>query len=474
MGRDLVVIGAGLGGLSAAIHARLRGWNVLVLEQAEAPGGKARGITIGAFQLDPGPSIIILPRIYEEVFRCAGRRMEDYLQFERLDTITRVFFEGQDPLDLPADESACMARLGDLAGQDAQSLGALLDQIAEVEPLLWKTVFAKPFRTPLDLLNPKLMRFGLKFDPRKSFRQSVDERFQSDLAKAFFYGFPSYGGQSYNTAAPGGFLIPYYMLRDGVYFPRGGVRAIPSAFARLATELGVEFRFKTRVTGIERTGRSAAAVQVGSERLPCDAVICNLDRSTAGQWLGRQESRPPSYSYFTMHWGFQREVPGLDHHNLFVPTTYAQGFERLYSSQLPKDPIVYLNATAARDDSAAPAGGANLFAVVSTPAMVDSIDWTRPALAAKVKASLTRRGIDLADPVFERVQTPLTFFERDGNYRGSLYGLDERHRLFGMFPQANNDPELNNLFYCGGSVQPGAGLPMVTLSGQFAADPLPG
>lgn len=473
MSKQLVVIGSGMGGLSAAIYARLRGYDVLVLEKASQVGGKAAGIQIGEYALDPGPSIIILPRIYDSVFRDAGRRMADYLTFDRLDVISRVFFGDERALDLPADEDACLELLRQIDPSDAKALKSLLANLAKVEPLLEQTVYAHPFTRPTQLLDPRLLSFGMGFNPLRTYKQLVDGMFRSPLVRAFFYGFPSYGGQSYNAKSPGAFLIPYYMLRDGVYFPRGGVRAIPQQFYRLAQELGVEFRFNAEVC---RVGGAMRFVELADgERIEADAFVCNLDRSTFSKVRGEAVTSEPSYSYFTVHRGIRRQFPDLSHHNLFIPTRFETSFEDLYAcGEFPAEPIVYINSTGAMDPSAAPGGATNLFAVVTSPARLEGIDWAAcsSAYRERVDSVLRKRGFSWADDEvdFERIQTPLYFEAEHGNYRGSLYGLDESHRLWGMLPASNQDSKWANLTYCGGSVQPGAGLPMVTLSGKFAVD----
>jgi len=200
-----------------------------------------------------------------------------------------------------------------------------------------------------------------------------------------------------------------------------------------------------------------------------------VDPNTAAIWLGRTESRAPSLSYFTLHFGIRARFPELRHHTLLVPRDFERGFEALYRERrFPEPPIVYLNDTTATDPSTAPPGATNLFVVVTSPAEESHLDWPAqtPIFRASVLALMHRFGIDIEgrEVEFERVQTPSYFARVHGNYRGSLYGLDERYRIFGgMFPPANRDPKIRNLLYCGGAVQPGAGMPMVTLSGKFAA-----
>jgi phytoene desaturase len=414
------------------------------------------------------------------VFEAAGRRPGDYLRFHRLDPICGVQLEGGPFLKLPASRPACEELVREIAPADAGSFSRLLRTLDEIAPAIDRSIFRRSYDRPWQLADPNLILFAARFDVRATYKELVDRMFSSPLLRAFFYGFPSYSGQSYDSKAPGALLIPYYMLTEGVFYPEGGVGAIPAALARLALELGVEIRTNTRVVGLDCDGsRIQAALLEGGARVNAESFIANVDRSTVRGWLGHVERARPSLSYFTIHFGVRRSVD-LEHHNLFIPAAFESGFEGLYRKRVfPEPPIVYVNATSATDSPVAPEGCANLFAVVSTPAEEPTIDWKTngPHFRERIFSALGRFGLDFssADMDFERIQDPPYFAREHGNYRGSLYGVDERDRMFGgMFPPANRDLQHPNLYYCGGSVQPGAGLPMVTLSGKFAAQMLPG
>ena len=476
MSKHAVVIGAGQGGLSAAIRLRLYGFDVTVLEQHDSVGGKAGQIVQDGFRLDPGPSIIILPEIYQAVFRAAGKNPDDYLRFQRLDPITRVYMEGEAAIDFPSDRESAIAALRNLSPGDAESLEGIFQVLDKNWDKVQRSVFSRPFEHWFQLLNPDLMAFGLAFDVRKPYREFIDQKFSTPLMRAFFYGFPSYSGQTYNKPAPGALTIPYLMLTNGVWWPVGGIGAIPAAFARLATDLGVKFVTSHRVTSMVQSGNRIVAVKTEhGDEIAADVVVSNLDRLATEQMLGRTVTSKPSFSYFTIHWGLSS---GSDvsvefaHHTLLIPREFAGGFEHLYRDRkFPSPPIVYLNETAGTDPSTAPTGGKNLFAVITVPAEEADIDWVNPSPYIDSTLAVMRRfGVEIKDAVFQRVQTPITFRQRDGNYRGTLYGVDESERILGgMFPLTNRD-RIGNLFYSGGSVQPGAGLPMVTISGQFAAN----
>jgi len=464
-----------MGGLSAAIHARLKGYEVTVIEKAPGAGGKARPSWESGYRFDLGPSIIILTDIYRAVFELAGRRMEDYLEFVRLDPITRVYFEGTDPFDIPADRQSCLQVLGSRFPEDRGAVEQLLNQLDGVMPRVRASVFAHPYDRPWKLLDLNLLRIGSSLGARTPYKKFIDDLFKSQELRAFFYGFPSYGGQTYDVPSPGSLLIPYLMIQEGVFYPVGGVGSIVDAFFRLASDLEVEFRFDEEVTDLVRHNREVSKVVTTKGEYACASVISNIDRSTLGSMLGRKESRAPSLSYLTMSLALSKPADGFSHHNLFLPSDYEPVYESIYlKREFPENPIVYANSVTEMDPTAAPSDTGNLFLVATSPAEEPGMDWKtfKTEAEARVLATLRRCGIELTPQSIcsQVTQTPSTFRVRDGNYRGSLYGLDQRHRLFGMMPAPNWDQEYRNLIYCGGTVQPGAGLPMVTLSGKFAAD----
>lgn len=473
MAKECIVLGAGVGGLSAAIHARLYGFDVHVLERQSVAGGKAAAFTSHGFTFDPGPSIIILPEIYEQLFNAAGRSMSDYLTFDRLDPISSVFFRDQ-VLDLSANLDRCIGQIGEIDPMAKRFVERMIQDFDRISGAIYEAVFSEGITGWPSLVKPAFLKIGTSLMAKGSYKEHVDHAFASPLLRAFFYGFPSYSGLSYSTKTLSPMLIPYFMLRSGVYYPRGGVGAIPKALERLARELGVHFTMECEISALSEC-KDGLRLSTSKGEFSTPVVISNIDRLSLQKLFGKEPAATPSYSYFTIQWGLRKKFANLKHHTLLVPDEPERSFHQLYDrNEFPGEPVVYLNATSETDPSVAPPECTNLFVVVSSPSQVATCDWTRITDAAKERtiSLLARYGFapNARDIEFERIQTPLTFEERDGSYRGSLYGPIEKERFMGgMFPLTNRDERIKNLFYCGGSVQPGAGLPMVTLSGKFAA-----
>ena len=270
------------------------------------------------------------------------------------------------------------------------------------------------------------------------------------------------------------------MMKQGIYYPVSGVATIVEAFYKLAVDIGVEFEFNATANSFEYSkGRINAVRCSNGTRHSADAFISNLDFFSVQGLLQRRCTVQPSFSYFTIQWGLKNRISELSHHNLVIPLDFEVGFEQLYrGGKFPTRPIVYLNETTGIDPQVAPEGCGNLFAVVTAPAQNGIWDWKNQLNEAQsaTQSVMESAGIKIEQEnvVIEQVQSPLTFEKRDGNYKGSLYGEADHERGFLGLPHTNRDQEYTNLFYCGGSVQPGAGLPMACLSGKFAVEQLLG
>lgn len=477
--RSVAILGAGLGGLSAAIHARLRGYDVTVYEKSDRAGGKATQLQIDGYSCDIGPSIVILNWIYDELFAAAGRNASDYLTFDRIPTVTRIFVEGAEPFDLKVDDDEGFERLRKESPRDAQALADLLQRLDGVASGIEKLIFKRPVRTQLDFFKLDFARFAMAGGGMKPFKSAVDQLFETDIMRGLFYGFPSYNGVSYMIPNPGAFLIPYYMLRHGVSWPRGGIGSIPKAVLALALELGVSVVYSKAASGLVQHSDGSLEVRFeDGDSQAYDAVISNVDRLTVEGWQRRTIEATPSLSYLAVNVGVARKVARLEHHNVFLPRKYGEFYDALYRRrEFSDDPVFYVHAPSVSDPTVAPIGCENLFYVQSTPACEGGIDWQAvlDRALSLVASRLNRYGLGVSesDCTVLHAQTPLEFAKNHGNWSGGLFGPGEKGRLWGFMPLRCRDEKIPNLYYCGASVQPGAGMPMVILSGKFAASYLP-
>jgi phytoene desaturase len=488
----VVVVGAGLGGLSAAIHLALQGRRVTVLEQNGEPGGKMSTWSEGGYSFDTGPTLLTMPFILREIFAAAGRKMEDVLSLEPVDPVCRYTFADGSVFNAWRDPAALDAEVERLSPQDVEGVRRLLDHGERI----YRASEGPFLRTPFGSWSRDLLRTGLRFLPSvrhldafRTLHAAVSSFVRDERLRQLFNRFATYNGSSPYRAPATLAIIPYVEMRLGGWTVRGGMYGIARALAALATDLGVELRYGTPVRRVVTGGGRARGVLCADGReVTADAVVMNADAVYAEQELlpGRRTPRlpEPSLSGFVLLLGVEGRYDRLAHHNIFFSQDYRREFAYLVDRAVPaQDPTIYVSVPPAGDSARAPAGHSALFVLVNAPALpagwrpgVAGIptpwDEGGEAYADAVIAGLERRGLDglAARTRVRRVVTPLEFGRRFNAYRGSIYGAASNSRMAAFLRTPNVSRSVRGLYFAGGSTHPGGGIPLVLLSGRLAAD----
>lgn len=487
MSRDpdpILVIGAGIGGLSAAIHLAAAGRRVIVLEQADQVGGKMGEFRHAGYRWDTGPSLITMRRAFDELFAAAGRRLEDYLDLQPVEPVTRCFFADGQTLDLSRELPRMLEQLPAFGPAEAEGYLAYLSYVARLyritSPIF---IFDQPPR--LSSLRRVALSDALRFDGLRTMSQAIAGFVRSPHLRQTLGMFATYVGASPYLAPATLNVIAHVELNQGVWYPAGGVYRIAQAYARLAGELGVELRTAARARAIEvRAGRARGVVLETGERLPASAVVANLDVATVYERLlppeapferrlRRMQRGELSCSAFVLLLGVRGQHPGLAHHNEFFSSDYRREFEQMFGQRLPPDePTVYVSITSKTTPQDAPPGCENWFIQVNVPALSPAWDWQTRAgeYAERVLERLRRHSVDLGGRIeTQKILTPLDWQERTGARLGALYGASSNSRWAAFRRPHNRCPDLRGLYFAGGTAHPGGGVPMVTLSGIAAS-----
>ena len=476
-----IVIGAGLGGLSAAIVLAARGERVTVLEQLDRPGGKMGEHMAEGFRWDTGPSVLTMRDVYEQLFALAGRRIEDYVELVPLQPVTRYFWREGTVLDATIDRSEMRRQIREFSPRDVDRYDAFMDYAARLfatvkEPFLYRR---KPALR--DLLRLPL-RDTLKIDALRTMSRSTEAAFHDPRLRQLFNRFATYNGSSpYNVPATLN-SIAHVEMGAGAFYPRGGMVRMAQAYENLARELGVEIRCGATVRRICVEGGRAVGVELAgvpeSERLlHADAVVCNVDYVHArARFLdaGPSTRLEPSCSGFVLMLGVRGVHEQLAHHNIFFNANYKREFDDIFERRVPcEDPTLYVCITSRSDPSHAPAGCENWFVLVNAPYLSEAWDWQIHAAsyAAHIRSLLERHaGLDPAAVMYEKVFTPADLQRTYGGNRGAIYGFSSNGMAAAFLRPDNRDAEIRGLYYAGGSTHPGGGVPLVTLSGRAAAE----
>jgi phytoene desaturase len=491
-GEPIVIIGAGIGGLSAAIRLAAVGRRVIVLEQNAQVGGKMGEITADGFRWDTGPSVITMRPVFEELFAAAGRKLEDYLTLLPVEPLTRYFYPDGVVFDATRDLARMAQQIAAFDERDVEGYLAYLAYAARIHRVTGpKFIYNDPptlgelARTPL--------RDIPAVDPMRTMDQAIRGFVRSPHLRQFLGRFATYVGASPYLAPATLNVIAHVELTGGIWYPRGGIYAIARAFERLARELGVEIRLNCPVTRIEvREGKVCGVSLVGGERIEASSVIANVDVATVYERLigdsaerakhaGRSASprTESSCSGFVLLLGVETESVGCVQHNIFFSTDYQREFNDIFTKHVPPDdPTIYVAITSKVDADHAPPGCENWFVLVNVPALDgassrdDGFDWTKEAAGYrdKVLAKLARFGLDVRDKIrVERMLTPLDLERLTGAQGGALYGTSSNNRFNALRRPHNRAKDVKGLYFAGGTTHPGGGVPLVILSGKVAA-----
>ena len=481
--KKVLVIGAGLGGISAAISLAQEGYDVTLVEKNEWIGGKLSELQAEGYTFDLGPSILTLPHIMGRLFERSGKRMEDYIPIRPVRPHWRCFFEDGAVVDLNPEKDVMDAQLREI-GEDPEDFERFLKYSADLYDLTAEGYFEQGLDNAADFREfYGLLKFP-KFDLLRSMHQGVRRFLKTRRMRDIMDFFIKYVGSSALRAPAFMNSMPTIQFRYDLWYVDGGMYNIARGLGRLLEEVGVEVRLGVDVARISKSGdRVTGIVTVDGTRLDADLVVSNMEvvptyRHLLGEspkYLRKLDKFEPSCSGLVLDLGLDRTYPQLAHHNFFFSKDQSRHFKTVFQKrQLPEDPTIYLVAASRTDPTVAPEGCDCLKILPHIP----YIDDKRPLSRADyleykevILDKLERMGLEnLRQHIrYEHVLTPLDILERYRSNKGSIYGVVvDRFKNLGF--KAPKQSELyENLFFVGGSVNPGAGMPMVTLCGQNVA-----
>ncbi|WP_242921859.1 1-hydroxycarotenoid 3,4-desaturase CrtD [Pontibacter liquoris] len=485
--KKAAIVGAGIGGIAAAIRLALKGYAVMVFEANESFGGKLHEFRLGDYRFDAGPSLFTLPHLVDELFTLAGRNPADYFTYTRLDPITHYFWPDGSRLKAYAAPEA-------FATEAEQQLGVPREQVLQAlirsrrlyqgtaDTFLQKSLHKVGTYLSFDVLKALtcLPELGLTTTMHgANARHFQDPRFVQLLDR-----FATYNGSD-PYQAPGTLnIIPHLEHNIGAFYPTGGMYAIASSLVKLAEELGVTFRYNKPVAQILTEGSRVTGVRTASGTYAAAVVVSNMDvvptyrRLLAGHPAPESTlGQPRSSSALIYYWGIKRQFPELHLHNIFFSGNYKTEFEHIFRHKsISPDPTVYVNITSKMEPQDAPPDGENWFVMVNVPHNQGQ-DWaqlvavTRETVLEKLSRML---GTDLAPMIeHEQVLDPLLIESRTSSFAGALYGSSSNNRVAAFLRHPNFTSKLKGLYFCGGSVHPGGGIPLCLLSAKIVGDLVP-
>lgn len=478
--RKVVVVGAGMGGLAAAADLARQGLDVTVLERAASVGGKMRRVESGDLHIDAGPTVFTMRWIFDGLFGDAGERLEDHLGLITAETLARHAWQQGGNLDLFADVNRSVDAIGDFAGAaEAKAYRDFCARSADIYKTLAASFIAAE-RPSIPGLVARLGPFGLpalmRTVPMRTLWGALGDHFKDPRLRQLFGRYSTYVGSS-PWAAPATLMLIAHVEQQGVWLVRGGIHEVARAIAGLAEQHGARFRFGAHMERIViEQGRVAGVELADGERLRADAVVFNGDVSAlTDECRPVPATAPMKRSLSAVTWCLAARTSGFDlaHHNVFFAEDYAEEFRSIFRDRrITQTPTVYLCAQDRGEGSDHPAGTPErLLALINAPA-----DGDKGPLPDAEIADLARRSVGLMrdcgleltaidEPVITDPAGFNALFPASG---GALYGR-ANHGMMGSFARAGARGKVPGLYLAGGSVHPGPGIPMATMSGRIAA-----
>lgn len=476
----IAVIGAGPGGLAAAMLLGASGARVTVFEKDDVVGGRTRTLTTPeGYSFDLGPTFFLYPRILKEIFQRCGSDLESEVDLRRLDPQYRLVFEGagnsRTQIDCTADLSRMEAEIAKLDPSDARGLRAFMEENrAKLD--VFRPVLERAFEGPLDMVKWDMIRAIPLLRPWSTVDRDLGRHFRDPRVRLAFSFQTKYLGMSPFRCPSLFTILSYLEYEHGIFHPIGGCGAISRAMARVAERLGVEFRLSSPVDRIAFEGKRARGVEVGAMRHDADAVVINADFAHAvprlipaelrQDWSDRKiEKARYSCSTFMLYLGLDRTFPELAHHTVVLSEGYRENIAQIEAGEIPEVPSLYVQHAGATDPTLAPPGHTALYVLVPVPNLLKQPEW--PAHCARYREIALDRLQSLGLPDlrphirYERIVAPQDWESEYAVGFGATFNLSHELPQMLYFRPGNRFRDVQGVYLVGGGTHPGSGLPVI-------------
>ena len=479
-----IVIGTGVGGLAIAIRLALKGYQVEVFEKNSYPGGKLSAFEKDGFRFDAGPSLFTQPQNIEELFSLAGEPIEKYFSYQQVPIANKYFYENGKQVKAYTDAEDFAKEMKLQLNEDPQVVLNYLQQSKK----LYENI-------GLLFLEHSLHRAKTWFHSRvfkalstvklsylfQSLHQYNSSKFSSPEAVQLFNRFATYNGSSpYKTPAMLS-LIPHLEQNEGTFYPIGGMISITNALYQLALKKGVKFHFDSPVQRIIHDNGNVSGVEVNEQIYSAKIIVSNADvyftykNLLANPLMAKKVLKQErSSSAVIFYWGIKKKFHQLELHNIFFSKEYKNEFEYIFKEgKLSSDPTVYINITSKMQANQSPEGKENWFVMVNAPANKGQ-NWEelKKVLRENILLKLSRMlGEDIGAQIeTEHTLDPIMIEQQTASYMGSLYGTSSNSKFAAFLRHANFTSSIKGLYFCGGSVHPGGGIPLCLKSAKIVSD----
>ena len=482
-----IIIGTGIAGLASAVRLAIKGYSVEVYEANSYPGGKLSEIKSDGFRFDAGPSLLTMPHYIDELFKLANKNPKDYFQYQKLDLVCKYFYEDGTQINAWSDKTKFAEEINTKTNDSKVSVLKFLDKSAEIYNITNHIFLEKSLSKLKSYLTWKTLKSILSFlkiDAFRTMNEANHSFFIDDKTRQLFNRYATYNGSNPYQAPATLNVIPHLEHYFGAYFPTGGMYNIVAGLVNLLKELGVKIYYNSVVEEIIINNKKAIGVKVNGEINMSDLVISNMDVWFTYKNLLKDQYSPPkilqherSSSALIFYRGIQKTCLDLDLHNIFFSSDYQKEFGYIWKQQLIyNDPTIYVNISSKLKPDDAPQGCENWFTMINVPAN-NGQDWDKLIVQARenILSKLSRvLKEDIASLITsETVLDPRGIEAKTSSFQGSLYGTSSNNQFSAFLRHANFSSKLEDLYFVGGSVHPGGGIPLALLSAKIVSSLIP-
>jgi len=478
------IIGAGVAGLAASVRLAAAGHKVQVYEANSYPGGKLSLIEQDGYRFDAGPSLFTMPHLVDDLYHAAGLNPQEHFRYQKLDIACKYFYHDGTVLNAYTDRNQFGQEVEDVLGVPATVVASYLQRSEKLfnttgRLFLEKSLHRLQTYVSKDVLGPlaNLHLLGLF----STMHQMNEAKLKHPKLVQLFNRYATYNGSS-PYLAPGVLnLIPHLEHNMGTFFPEGSMHAITTNITKLAQSLGVQIHLSTPVKSIALKGKTVTGIQTEGGHQQAQRVVSNMDVHPTYRRLLPSQPAPEktlrqqrSSSALIFYWGVGRSFPELKLHNIFFGGNYKAEFNAIFADNtIYQDPTIYVNITSKHNPADAPEGCENWFVMINVPCnngqnWAEVTDQLRQVVIKRLSAHLS---VNLASLIrTEAVLTPEGIEQKTASYMGALYGTSSNNRYSAFLRHPNFTQKIKGLYFCGGSVHPGGGIPLCLLSAKIVAD----
>ncbi|MES2712190.1 MAG: phytoene desaturase family protein [Pseudomonadota bacterium] len=482
----VAVIGAGPGGLAAAMQLAAAGARVTLYEKDAVVGGRTRVLTTPeGYRFDLGPTFFLYPRILAEIFETCGTRLEDEVDLIRLDPLYRLIFDGEQrvTINATADMPRMAEEIAKLCPHDARNLGRFMaENRAKLEK--FRPVLERAFHSKTDLLGFDMLKALRLMRPYRSVDADLGAHFNDPRVRLAFSFQTKYLGMSPFRCPSLFTILSFLEYEHGVFHPRGGCGTVSEAMARVAERLGVEIKLSTPIDSIAFEGRRAVGVEVGGVRHPADAVVVNGDFAHAvpklipnavrKHWTNKRiEKARYSCSTFMLYLGVEGTFPQLAHHSILLSADYKRNIAEIEGGIIPDMPSVYVQNPVVTDASMAPPGHSAIYVLIPVPNLRHGADWSAEAPRYRALAIERIKALGIPD-IEQRIRyehnvTPQMWHDDYAIGYGATFNLSHDLGQMLCFRPGNRFADAEGVYLVGGGTHPGSGLPVIYEGARITA-----